>query len=307
MRWITALTNADGSLMGNLFSSDDPLVFVGSAENEILRDGTMRNLYARHVSEVPRSRITEQTIEAWENGAAGWAFWTGRLDYYSTGKTIIGRITLVFTLEKGIWKVQHAHNSIPIANIEAMGYVGSALDDLLSAAETSDLEIGKTGIAAVMFTDIVDSSRLASLVGDTAWTKRVNEHIKTLNQHIENAGGQMIKSLGDGTMTTFSSARAAMASAQSIQGHLAQDATEPNLSVRIGIHTGDVIQAGNDFFGTVVNKAARVAAAAGAGEIRVSDETRLMVGKTSDFEFEDTATVPLKGLEGEHVIHRLKW
>jgi hypothetical protein len=32
-----------------------------------------------------------------------------------------------------------------------------------------------------------------------------------------------------------------------------------------------------------------------------------MVGKTPDFEFEDTATVPLKGLEGEHVIHRLKW
>lgn len=307
MRWVTALTNSDGSLMGNLLSSDDPLLFVGSAENEILHGGTMRSLYASHVSEIPRSRITQHTIEAWENGAAGWAFWTGTLDYYETGKTIIGRITLVFTLEQGIWKVQHAHNSIPIANIETMGYVGTALDDLLRAAETSDLEIGKTGIAAVMFTDIVDSSRLANMVGDTAWTKRVNAHINQVDQHIKHAGGQMIKSLGDGTMSTFSSARAAMLAAQSIQCQLAQDETEPCLSLRIGIHTGDVVQAGDDFFGTVVNKAARVAAAACADEIRVSDETRLMVGRTPDFQFEDTATIPLKGLEGEHVIHRLKW
>ena len=114
-------------------------------------------------------------------------------------------------------------------------------------------------------------------------------------------------SLGDGTMSTFSSTRAAMTAANSIQEQISSQQDEPKLQVRIGINTGDVVQAGDDFFGTVVNKAARIAGIAGAGEIRISDATRIMVGGASEFQFSDPANVALKGLEGDHQLYRLDW
>ena len=79
----------------------------------------------------------------------------------------------------------------------------------------------------------------------------------------------------------------------------------PAIALRIGIHTGKVVQTKDDFFGTVVNKAARIAALAAPGEIQVSDATRKMVGETRDYRFANTTSVQLQGLEGEHLIHRL--
>ena len=79
------------------------------------------------------------------------------------------------------------------------------------------------------------------------------------------------------------------------------------LRVRVGIHTGDVIRSEDDFFGTVVNKAARVAAVSVAGKIRVSDANRIMVGTTRDFDFEGSARVQIKGLDGDHLTHCLIW
>jgi len=306
-RWIDALARSDGEMMLNLLASEDPLLFCGSAPNEVYRNDALRDGYGRHIAEMPGARWINQIFEAWQTGDSGWCFFTGTLHTDSTGKESIARVTLVYTLEKGIWKVQHIHNSFAVSNIEAMGYEHTAFDDLLDAAAKADPQIGKTGIAAVMFTDIADSSVLAALVGDTAWTKRVSSHMKMLEDHIRQNEGRLIKSLGDGTMSTFSSARSAMTTAQSIQRALADDRQEPSLPVRIGIHTGDVVQAGDDFFGSVVNKAARVASVTGSGEIRVSDATRIMVGATQDFAFDDPAKVPLKGLDGEHLIHRLIW
>jgi adenylate cyclase len=178
---------------------------------------------------------------------------------------------------------------------------------LLDAAQTDDPQIGKTGIALVMFTDIVDSAVLATVSGDARWTTCVQRHIGQLTDIIETHTGKMIKSLGDGSMSTFTSAAAAMRAAQAIQNLLEADTTEPKLQIRIGVHTGDMIEAGDDFFGTVVNKAARVASAAIGGEIRVSDATKIMVDGSDAFDFEDMARVKLKGLAGDHTVYRLTW
>jgi class 3 adenylate cyclase len=306
-RWVTAMVSANGQTMVNMLSTADPVLFCGTAENEIYRDGFFRKNYARHVEEVPVGQLEDVQIEAYESGELGWAFWHGRIRFPNATRSGIARITLIFQLEQGIWKVQHIHNSFPVANVESWGYEHNALDDLLHATANEDPLVGTTGISAVMFTDIVDSSTLASIVGDAAWTQRVSNHIQMLEQEITKEGGRLIKSLGDGTMSTFQSARAAMLVARAIQQLMTGKIEEPRLALRIGIHTGDVVQAGDDFFGTVVNKAARVASVARADEIRVSDATKVMVGNTPDFQFDDTARVPLKGFEGEHVIHRLLW
>jgi class 3 adenylate cyclase len=87
---------------------------------------------------------------------------------------------------------------------------------------------------------------------------------------------------------------------------IAESAGEPRLQIRIGLHTGDLVEQEGDVFGTVVNKAARVASSAAPSEIRLSEATRIMVG-TGEFGFSDKASVARKGLEGEHVIHKLDW
>jgi class 3 adenylate cyclase len=68
-----------------------------------------------------------------------------------------------------------------------------------------------------------------------------------------------------------------------------------------------VIENKGDFFGTVVNKAARINSAAAPDEIRVSDATKIMLGRADGFVFEDPQEVPLKGLDGEHRIYRLNY
>ena len=306
-RWVKSMVSQQGAALSNMLSQHDPVVFCGTADNEVYRDDFFRANYSEHVAEIPIGQLSDVEIEAHENGDMGWAFWHGKIRFPNANRSGVARITLIFQMDQGLWKIQHIHNSFPVANIEAWGYQHNALDALLVAAEEIDPGVGKTGIAAVMFTDIAESSELAAIVGDTAWSVRVNHHMALLKQQIETSEGRLVKTLGDGTMSTFPSARAAMLASQQIQRGMTEDSREPHLRVRIGIHTGDVVQAGDDFFGTVVNKAARVASVAAPNEIRVSDATRIMVGSTADFTFDDTARVPLKGLEGDHLIHRLAW
>ncbi len=306
-RWVKAMVSQQGATLVNMLTSDEALLFCGTADKEIYRADFFRDNYAAHIDEIPIGQLENVEVDAFEKGDMGWAFWQGDIRFPNQVRSGTARVTLIFSLEQGIWKVQHIHNSFPVSNVEAWGYEHSALDALLQAVSTADPQVGKTGIAAVMFTDIVDSAQLAGVIGDARWTERANQHMKSLGNEIAQADGRLIKTLGDGTMSTFPSARAAMRAAQAIQRGLAKDLSEPRLAVRIGIHTGDVVEAGDDFFGTVVNKAARVAGIAGSGEIRVSDATRIMVGDTSEFVFEDVAKVALKGLSGEHSVLRLCW
>ena len=122
---------------------------------------------------------------------------------------------------------------------------------------------------------------------------------------IEENGGNIVKTLGDGTMSTFSTARNAMIAAKTLQNLEAEEIDTFVLKVRIGIHTGDVIQSNGDFFGTVVNKAARIAASANPGQILVSNATRGMVEGRAEFKFESPITVALRGIEGNHSISTL--
>lgn len=67
-----------------------------------------------------------------------------------------------------------------------------------------------------------------------------------------------------------------------------------------------MIQTGDDFFGSVVNKSARIAASAAPGEIWLSDATRLMAGD-GVFAQSGPRDLALKGLPGRHVVYSLNW
>lgn len=306
LRWTRSIAAHRVQDLAHFLSQSDALLYVGSSTNEIWRGQIVRDGIVDHLDEVPEISEDEIEVEAWENGETGWAFYKCRYLVPGTGSTGTHRVTFVFVLENGGWKMVQHHISQPDSNVEKIGIEHVAMQSLIDAARDGFRLDQREGMASIMFTDIVNSSALAAAMGDRLWTARVAEHFNELRAIIEAGGGQFVKSMGDGTMSSFTSARAALEAATAIQRDMAARGTEPPLALRIGLHCGDVIQTEDDFFGNVVNKAARIAASAGADEVRISDATRLMAG-ARDFSFGDPVPVRLKGLEGDHVIYRLEW
>ncbi len=306
-RWLNALKNKERGALTNLFSVSEHISYIGSSFDEFWSGKMLRDGYADHADEVPDFAIKSFEVEAFESNNFGWASWIGMLHFPETGSVSIERFTWVFTLEDGTWKIAHVHVSNPTSNIDNIGIEHRAFDALIQAAKEGYNHISGEGTATVMFTDIADSSSIANSVGDRAWAVAINKHLEAVSEVIEENDGNIVKTLGDGTMSTFSSARAGMTAAKAIQILVTNAQREPQLKIRIGIHTGDVIKSNGDFFGTVVNKAARIATSANPGQILVSDATRSMVESGGEFEFESPISVALRGIEGNHSISTLQW
>jgi adenylate cyclase len=107
-------------------------------------------------------------------------------------------------------------------------------------------------------------------------------------------------------MSSFGSARAAMQASLAVQDGVSKGNPGYAFQVRIGLHTGDVVQKEGDFFGNVVNKAARIAAIAEPGSIFVSDAANNKAEGDTGLHFEKLRPVELRGIEGSHTIYRLK-
>jgi class 3 adenylate cyclase len=149
-------------------------------------------------------------------------------------------------------------------------------------------------LATVLFTDIVGSTHQARQLGDHRWRELLNVHDELAHRQVEQQGGQLIKTTGDGILATFDGPgrglHCAIALTEQLRGI--------DLQVRVGLHTGEVELRDSDVGGMAVHIAARVMAAAQPGEILVSRTVRdLVVG--SDVVLEDRGTRPLKGVEGD--------
>lgn len=306
-RWLNALKNKQRETLTNMFSASEHIRYIGSSFNELWSGQILRNGYADHAEEIPEFTIENDAIEAFESSNTGWASWVGELRFPENDTACVERFTWVFVLEHGVWKIAHVHVSNPTSNIEKLGVEHTAFDRLISAAKEEFSAPSGEDTATVMFTDIADSSSIAATIGDRAWAKVISEHLRALSETIEGNGGKIVKTLGDGTMSSFSSARNALTSAISIQKLTRQESGGHVLEVRIGMHTGDVVQSNGDFFGTVVNKAARIAASASPGQILVSEASRSMVEGSPEFTFESPISVALRGIEGDHSISTLAY
>ena len=109
-------------------------------------------------------------------------------------------------------------------------------------------------------------------LGDHAWLEVIRRHNAVIEEVTAAHGGTVVETQGDGSMLAFSSARRAVACAQAIQLEIERAFADssPPIRVRIGIHTGDAMQEADQFFGTTVHYAARVAGHALGGEVLVS-------------------------------------
>jgi class 3 adenylate cyclase len=154
--------------------------------------------------------------------------------------------------------------------------------------------------ATVLFTDIVGSTAAAAAAGDQQWAETLNNHDHIAQRIVHQHSGTIVKSTGDGLLATFGGPSLAVGAAAAIRAQLA----DIGLSIRAGIHAGEIERRGRDIAGFAVNLAARVENAAPNGEIYVTSTVRdLLIG--GSFKFEDAEAHDLKGIEGSWLLCRL--
>src|SRR5262249_43551134 len=160
------------------------------------------------------------------------------------------------------------------------------------------------GRRTFLFTDIVDSTKLVQSLGDDRWRKLLARHDELLRERIVEGGGEVIKHTGDGFFAAFADPRAALNAAISIQRSLAAEIVAPE--VRVGAHAGEAFRSGRaDYGGEGVHLAARIGAAAGAGEILVSRET--IDGFSTTFRVSEPRTEELKGFAEPVEVVVVEW
>lgn len=149
-------------------------------------------------------------------------------------------------------------------------------------------------LATVLFTDIVDSTKRAAELGDSAWRALLDRHDEILREQIGLFRGRLMDTAGDGVFAIFDRPDRAIECAQALHAALAS----LNLSIRAGIHFGDIEQRSDGrVSGMTVHIGARVQALAKAGEVLVSRTVRdILVG--SRFHFVERGVHELKGVPG---------
>jgi class 3 adenylate cyclase len=152
----------------------------------------------------------------------------------------------------------------------------------------------RSGLATVLFTDLVGSTLREAQVGDQRWGAMLDSHDRLCAEVVGHGGGRMVKQTGDGVLAVFDDPVRAVNAALD----LARQLPVLGLSARAGLHTGIVERRGDgDVAGISVNIAARVQALADAGEVLVSRTLRdLLLG--SGYQFRDRGSHQLKGVDG---------
>ena len=154
-------------------------------------------------------------------------------------------------------------------------------------------------LATVMFTDIVGSTERAAQVGDQRWRELLSGFYSIVGKELSAFHGRQVNTAGDGVLATFDGPARAIRCAFAVREKLGAQ----GLQVRTGLHTGEVELIGDDIGGIAVHIGARVAAAAGAGEVLVSSTVRDLVAG-SGIQFADLGAQPLKGVPGEWRLFR---
>jgi class 3 adenylate cyclase len=159
---------------------------------------------------------------------------------------------------------------------------------------------GDRVLAAMLCTDIVDSTAHLRRLGDSAWRELLLEHNQQARVEFNRFRGREIQTTGDGFMAMFDGPARAVRCAQAIGSSIARLGIE----IRAGIHTGEVELVGGNVRGLAVHETARIAGAAKAAEVLVSATTKqLLTG--SDLTFESAGFHQLKGLGEPRELFRL--
>jgi class 3 adenylate cyclase len=302
-RILIAMRDVDLGALANLHSTGRWFRSVGTDENELWDFESFLPVVATQLEELPPDELRIDHVEGYSIGDVGWGMAVFEVDF-PNGMVVPMRYTATLAIEDGVWRCVQSHYSIAVPSEHAIGVaLTQRLEGLLDSIEPDTLDPvdAAEGTTTILFTDIEDSTRLATDMGDRVWNDLIAEHDQIIASLVRRFDGRVVKTLGDGALITFAGVRPALRFAIRVQ----EAANDLPYRMRIGIHTGDVRHTGGDVIGTTVNKAARVAAAAAGGQVVVSSIVHELSGAPDEFGFEEPFLAELKGLPGTHELRRL--
>jgi len=159
---------------------------------------------------------------------------------------------------------------------------------------------GERVLAAMLVTDIVDSTLHLKRLGDSNWRELLMGHNHQTRIEINRFRGREIQTTGDGFLAVFDGPARAVRCAQAIGASIGR----LGIAIRAGVHTGEVEFLADNVRGLAVHQAARVAGAAKAGEVLVSSTTKVLLAG-SGLAFDSAGMHELKGLGETQELFRL--
>jgi class 3 adenylate cyclase len=194
---------------------------------------------------------------------------------------------------------------VELQGVDSLPFVGDSdaiveeIEEFLTGARNRGALARR--LLTVMFTDIVDATSRAAVLGDGRWRDLLAEHDMRVRAQLARFGGREVKTVGDGFLVTFDGPPSqALRCAQAVTAA----GRELGLEIRIGVHTGECELIGEDVGGMAVHIASRVGALAGPEEVLVSGTVfGTVVG--GPFAFEDRGFHELKGVPGRWPLFAL--
>ncbi len=236
--------------------------------------------------------------------------WAGSIDTDAAAPAVRVPTLVLHRSENRLWDVETSRSAASrIPDARFVELPGSEVDLFLGDTEPVLAEIERflaedqasviddRPLATVLFTDIVASTEQLSTVGDNAWRRILDDHDTTVQHAVAAHRGRIIKVLGDGILATFDGPARAVRCAIAIRDAIG----ERGITMRAGLHTGEIELRNGDVAGIAVVIASRVADLAGPGQILAS---RTVVDLTagSGVVFEPRGDHQLKGVPGEWSI-----
>jgi class 3 adenylate cyclase len=161
---------------------------------------------------------------------------------------------------------------------------------------------------AILFADVVGSTRLYDEFGDTMASDTVAQCLEIMREATLEAGGQVIKTIGDEILSTFESVDEAMEAAVMMQsGISSRGADQIPVSIRIGCHYGPVVRERNDIFGAAVHTANRMTSQAKSGQIVISGATVEEMGRAWRGQTRQIDVATVRGRVDEVALYELVW
>jgi predicted ATPase/class 3 adenylate cyclase len=177
--------------------------------------------------------------------------------------------------------------------------LATAAADLVDRSSAVEVTVRPTGTVTFVFTDIVGSTELWDRY-PADMPETVERHDNIVRRVIDEHGGHVFSTGGDGFGGVFARAGDALVAAAAVEVAVLAEpwAASTPIRVRIGVHTGEAHERGGDFFGSAVNRAARIMGVAAPFQVLVSSTTAALVA--------DIAAVPELVDVGEHALRGLR-
>jgi class 3 adenylate cyclase len=249
----------------------------------------------------------------------------GSFRWPATGRIRAGAVTL--TVENAmaerapIWIVRYPSPTGPLMPVEFEPVLSAkrllstqTFRDLFRSEKVPIDESLQLRDLTFLFTDLQGSTAMYDRIGDATAYNLVRLHFDTLEAAVREAGGAVVKTIGDAVMATFTKPvdglRAAIAMVDRLEAHNRSASTA--LGLRVGLHRGPAIAVTLndqvDYFGQTVNIAARVEGLANAGEVTLSEDVRQDPAVAARLEGRSVELVkgPMKGVGDEIKVYRMR-